>query len=202
MKKMRKKPAKPAKAMISQEALVDTFQLRTALYMACMELCGGDMDKACEAAEYFYDNGTELLAKIDEADLEDDVDSKKTQEPKKARVQGSPEGTTGKLLKFRRKPDVERSEVAECFSLFAQGVDNGSLHSVFAIAITDKGAVPVVLVEPEDREAVMAAMNAELSLMFGSPHHVISDEDLDAFLREHNITLMDVLRFKKAQRES
>ncbi|MBX9772650.1 MAG: hypothetical protein K2X29_14830 [Candidatus Obscuribacterales bacterium] len=155
------------------------------------------MDKACQTAEYFYDHGTELLAKMDDADFETAVDSTKSQEPKKGRVKGSPEGTTGKLLKFRRKPDVERGEVAECFSLFAQGVDNGSLHSVFAIAITDKGAVPVVLVEPEDREAVIAAVNEQLSLMLESPHHVISDEKLDEFLREHNITALDVKRFNR-----
>lgn len=111
------------------------------------------------------------------------------------------EGALGKLLKFRRKPDIERKELAECLGLLSQGVDNGRLHSFFAVAITDSGPLSVVLVEPEDREALMAGMNAELSRMFESPHHVISDKTVDEFLRQHNITTMDVLRFTKSQRK-
>lgn len=186
---MKKLPKKRRKQTETQEALVDTFRLRTALYMACLQLSGGDMDAACETAEHLYDHAPELLEKMNEA--APSADLKQPESPD--------QGTLGKLLKFRRKPDLERKDLAECMSLFAEGVDNGRLHSIFAVAITATGAVPVVLVEPEDREPLMAAMNAELSRMFGSPHHVISDLDLDEFLRQHNITAMDVLRFKKAK---
>lgn len=189
---MKKLTKKSKKQTVTQEALVDTFRLRTALYLACLKLSGGDMDAACETAEYLYDHAPELLEKMNEA----------TPAAAELKPENADPGTLGKLLKFRRKPDLERKDLAECFSLFAEGVDNGRLHSVFAVAITATGAVPVVLVEPEDREPLMTAMNAELSRMFGSPHHVISDEDLDEFLRQHNITAMDVLRFKKAQSQS
>ncbi len=175
MKRMGKRRRKPT--------LTDTFQLRTALYLACLQMCGGDMDAACEAAEYYYDNAPELVEKMREMHLPDEEQRK-------------PQEIAGKLLKFRRKPNLERKELAECLSLFAQGVDNGCLHSIFAVAITDKGALPVVLVEPEDREVLIAAMNVELSRMLESPHHVISDVTLDEFLRQHNITAMDVLRFR------
>ncbi len=190
MKRMGKRRRKPMRPTVTKEALTDTFQLRTALYMACLQMSGGDMDAACEAADYYYDNAPELVEKMGEVYLRNLPD----EEPRK------PQEIAGKLLKFRRKPDLERKDLAECLTLFAQGVDNGCLHSIFAVAITDKGALPVVLVEPEDREALIAAMNAELSRMLESPHHVISDETLDEFLRQHNITAMDVLRFKKSQK--
>lgn len=70
------------------------------------------------------------------------------------------------------------------------------IHSLFAIAIGEDGPIPVVLVEPEFREDIIIALNAELTNMLGSPHHIASADKIHSFLRKHNITDADLLNFK------
>lgn len=97
--------------------------------------------------------------------------------------------------------DKQRDEMAECFKSFAVGATNGRLSAVFAVGLGPDGPLQVVLVDPDDRESLIIAINEELTRMLGSPHHVISTEKLEAFLNQHGITNADILAFKATYQE-
>lgn len=59
--------------------------------------------------------------------------------------------------------DKERDDLAECLKSFSNGVRNGRLRAVFAIGLGLDGPLPVVYVEPEERESLIIANNEELT---------------------------------------
>lgn len=97
--------------------------------------------------------------------------------------------------------DAERRDLAECLRLFSTGATNGRLHALFAVALADDGPLQVVLVEPENREALIIAINEELTRMLGSPHHIVSTNKLRDFFNQHKITDKDLLDFEASQTE-
>lgn len=78
-------------------------------------------------------------------------------------------------------------------------VRHGNVRAVFAVAIADDGPNQVVLVEPEDREALIIAINEEVTRMLGTPHHIVSTDKLAAFLAIHKISEHDLLNFQASQ---
>ena len=69
--------------------------------------------------------------------------------------------------------DKQRDDLAECLKSFSNGARNGRLRAIFAVGLGLDGPLPVVFVEPEDRESLIIAINEELTRMIGSPHHVV-----------------------------
>lgn len=95
----------------------------------------------------------------------------------------------------------DRRKLADCLRSFSSEAINGKLRAIFAVGIADDGPLPVVYVEPEDRESLIIAINEELSRMFGVPHHVVSTGKLQAFLIRNNITDYDLVDFEASYEE-
>lgn len=53
----------------SEEALIDTVRLRSALLLACIELADGDLMEAWDLAEQYYDLAPNLTKMLEENGL-------------------------------------------------------------------------------------------------------------------------------------
>ena len=102
---------------------------------------------------------------------------------------------------MKTSDDEYRDELAECLKAFSTGAKNGRLSAVFAVGIGPDGPLPVVYVEPDERESLIIAINEELTRMLGSSHHVVSTEKLQDFCNQHNISDQDLLDFKASRVE-
>lgn len=96
--------------------------------------------------------------------------------------------------------DEQKVALAEYLERLAVQVRIGSVHAVFAVAISDDGPRQVVLVDPEHREPLIIAINEEATRMLGTEHHLVSTQKLKRFLDQQQISDKDLLDFGQQER--
>jgi hypothetical protein len=62
-----------------------------------------------------------------------------------------------------------QASLADHLERLAQQVRQGTVKSVFAVAIGQDGPAQAILVAPEERESIIIAINDETTRMLGSP---------------------------------
>ena len=97
--------------------------------------------------------------------------------------------------------DKLKQALAANLHSLAEKMASNRVRAIFAVALMDDGPTQTVLVDPEDVDHLIVAINEELTSMLKVPHHVVSTEKLGKFLSLHNITDQDLLRFKASNKD-
>jgi hypothetical protein len=95
--------------------------------------------------------------------------------------------------------DFSKRRAAKDLEEIAESLSTGRVSSILCFAITDHGTAIVAVLEPGDRKALIDSVNDEMSQILGSPHHLVETAKLERFCAKHNITALDLLRFRRAE---